>query len=170
MPNSLINPDVPITKQDLANFYQRILPYLGVTGELNDLSDVLITSASSGQVIRFNSTTGKWENAEIINDSSSSSAIAWSASKVSTELATKQGTLTAGAGITITNNVISSSAAGVKLEIVQTLPVSDIDPQTIYLVPSEDPQTDNEYDEYIYVDNEQKLMRTRQTADEFYNH
>lgn len=39
------------------------------------------------------------------------------------------------------------------IEVVQTLPVQDISDTTIYLVPSQDPQTANSYDEFIHVNN-----------------
>ena len=42
-------------------------------------------------------------------------------------------------------------AAGLKLEPVQTLPTTDIDTHTIYLVPKSTPTTDNAKDEYVYV-------------------
>ena len=142
--------------------------------DLGDLTDVTLTTPTEGQVLSYNSQTDEWVNStvatidysqeissltsenslqtsEINSLSTAASELSSETTVLGSEVATKQDQLTAGAGITITNNVISSSAAGVKLEIVSTLPVSDIDPQTIYLVPSEDPQTDNEYDEYIYV-------------------
>ena len=39
------------------------------------------------------------------------------------------------------------------IEVVQTLPVQDISDTTIYLVPSQDPQVANSYDEFIHVNN-----------------
>ena len=41
----------------------------------------------------------------------------------------------------------------IDFRIVQTLPTEDISPSTFYLVPSLDPETQNLYDEYIYVNN-----------------
>ena len=41
----------------------------------------------------------------------------------------------------------------IDFRIVQTLPVTDISESTIYLVPSLDPETQNLYDEYVYVNN-----------------
>lgn len=153
MPNSVSNPNVPVTKQDLADFYQRILPYLGAVGSLNDLSDVLISSATNGQSIKYNATSGKWENATIIDDTASSNAVAWSASKVISELGGKQATLTAGVGITITNGVISANP-GISMTIVNALPTEDISATTIYLVPSATSATNNIYDEFVYVNNQ----------------
>lgn len=46
------------------------------------------------------------------------------------------------------------------IEVVQTLPVSDISETTIYLVPNSDPEQGNYYDEYIYVNNTWELVGT----------
>ena len=40
----------------------------------------------------------------------------------------------------------------IKFEIVAELPTTDIKEDTIYLVPNTDPETQNNYDEYVYVD------------------
>ena len=61
-----------------------------------------------------------------------------------------QSRLEAGANITINGNVISATP-GIKLTVVETLPTEDIDTDTIYLVPKEDTESNNIYDEYIYV-------------------
>jgi hypothetical protein len=61
---------------------------------------------------------------------------------------------------------------------VQTLPVTDIDDTAIYLVPIQDPQTSDNYAEYIYINNQwEKLGETPievdldnyYTKDETYN-
>lgn len=46
------------------------------------------------------------------------------------------------------------------IEVVQTLPVSDISETTIYLVPTQDPEQGNYYEEYIYVNNAWELVGT----------
>ena len=46
------------------------------------------------------------------------------------------------------------------IEVVQTLPVSDISTTTIYLVPTQDPEQGNYYEEYIYVNNAWELVGT----------
>ena len=46
------------------------------------------------------------------------------------------------------------------IEVVQTLPVSDISTTTIYLVPASDPEQGNYYEEYIYVNNAWELVGT----------
>lgn len=40
-----------------------------------------------------------------------------------------------------------------KKEVVQTLPIQDIDENTIYLVPKQTAGTQNVYDEYMYINN-----------------
>lgn len=67
-------------------------------------------------------------------------------------LGLKQDSLTAGAGITITNNIISATT-GLSVEIVQELPSTDISSDKLYLVPNSSSSADNIYDEYIYVNN-----------------
>lgn len=46
------------------------------------------------------------------------------------------------------------------IEVVNTLPVSDISETTIYLVPASDPEQGNYYEEYIYVNNAWELVGT----------
>ena len=46
------------------------------------------------------------------------------------------------------------------IEVVQALPVSDISETTIYLVPAQDPEQGNYYEEYIYVNNAWELVGT----------
>lgn len=91
----------------------------GGASDLDDLSDVDITSPTDGQVLKYNSTSRKWENDDEsgggaeIDDTTTSQSKVWSSSKTSTELSTKQGTLTAGTGIAIdSNNVISATGGG----------------------------------------------------------
>lgn len=45
-------------------------------------------------------------------------------------------------------------------EIVQTLPTEDISTRTIYLVPSQDPEQGNYYEEYMYISNTWELIGT----------
>ena len=53
-----------------------------------------------------------------------------------------------------------SSVVGMHFEIVQTLPVSDIDPSVIYLILNGESQEENIYDEYIYVNDAWELIGT----------
>ena len=46
------------------------------------------------------------------------------------------------------------------IEVVEELPTEDISDTTIYLVPAEDPEVGNYYEEYIYVNNTWELVGT----------
>lgn len=76
-----------------------------VPDDLNDLSDVSLSSPTNGQVLKYNSTTQKFENQ---NESGGGG-----------------GSYTAGNGIDITNDVISTkqSVSGDLAEIVDELPI-----------------------------------------------
>jgi hypothetical protein len=58
-----------------------------------DLTDVDLTSPADGQLLRYNGTSGKWENAGIIDDTTASASSVYSSSKVNSELALKQDAL-----------------------------------------------------------------------------
>lgn len=79
-------------------------------------------------------------------------------SKVSTINQTKQDKLTAGSGIKIENNTISSTLDVQLYEIVDSLPTQDVEPGKIYLVLSEISTESNKYTEYVYVNNEWEIM------------
>lgn len=51
-----------------------------------------------------------------------------------------------------------SAITTMDLQVVQTLPTEDISTTTIYLVPKSTAQTNNAYDEYIYVSNTWELI------------
>lgn len=51
-----------------------------------------------------------------------------------------------------------SGLTGVNFSVVQQLPTHDISTHTIYLVPSDDSQTSNVYNEYIYINNNWELI------------
>lgn len=79
-------------------------------------------------------------------------------SKVSTINQTKQDKLTAGSGIKIENNTISSTLDVQLYKIVDSLPTQDVEPGKIYLVLSEISTESNKYTEYVYVNNEWEIM------------
>ena len=79
-------------------------------------------------------------------------------SKVSTINQTKQDKLTAGSGIKIENNTISSTLDVQLYKIVDSLPIQDVEPGKIYLVLSEIPTESNKYTEYMYVNNEWEII------------
>lgn len=59
-------------------------------------------------------------------------------------------------GVTLSGNLTAADLgikAGVQFKIVPQLPVTDIDDATIYLVPVQVGQTDNIYQEWIYINN-----------------
>lgn len=79
-------------------------------------------------------------------------------SKVSTINQTKQDKLTAGSGIKIENNTISSTLDVQLYKIVDSLPTQDVEPGKIYLVLSETSTESNKYTEYVYVNNEWEII------------
>lgn len=79
-------------------------------------------------------------------------------SKVSTINQTKQDKLTAGSGIKIENNTISSTLDVQLYKIVDSLPTQDVEPGKIYLVLSETSTESNKYTEYAYVNNEWEII------------
>lgn len=111
-----------------------------------------------------------------IDDTETSSNSTWSSNKIDSELDNKQDVLSAGSRISFSGNTISAdseiddtantstntwSASKINaviaalnklsLAIVQTLPTEDISTTTIYLVPKSTLQTNNVYDEYVYI-------------------
>lgn len=70
----------------------------------------------------------------------------------------KQDKLVAGAGINISDNVISCIVDLTLYKVVLELPTKDIDPTKIYLVLDEDGEEGNIWKEYIYVNNYWELM------------
>lgn len=65
----------------------------GTTGSstLAGLTDVDLTSVANGQILKYNSTTGKWENVEPtsgveIDDTTTSSTKTWSSNKIDSEI------------------------------------------------------------------------------------
>ena len=79
-------------------------------------------------------------------------------SGIKSALDTKQNTLVAGNGITISGNVISASGS-IEFQIVEELPASGAS-NVIYLLPLEDSEEDNIYEEYIWVNNDWELIGT----------
>lgn len=79
-------------------------------------------------------------------------------SKISTINQTKQDKLTAGSGIKIENNIISSTLDVQLYKIVDSLPSQDIESGKIYLVLSETTTESNKYTEYVYVNGEWEII------------
>lgn len=56
---------------------------------------------------------------------------------------------------------ITVAVSGIlKRAIVETLPIQDIDPNTIYMILKTDPELHNVYDEWMYINNEWELIGT----------
>jgi len=72
--------------------------------------------------------------------------------------ANKQNALTAGTGIDITNNVISSTVDLTLYQLVTSLPTSNISTNKIYLIQSGTSGTNNIYTEYIYVNSAWEII------------
>lgn len=77
------------------------------------------------------------------------------------QIALKQNELTAGAGIAITDDVISCTVPGFSVQVVQVLPASGVT-GTIYLVPVIAPGTQNIYNEFIWVNSQWEQIGTTQ--------
>lgn len=156
-----------------------LLQKIGLKANSADLATV----ATSG---KYSDLSGK---PSIDTALSTSSTNAVQNKVVTNALNSKQHTLTAGTRITITNNTISatseiddtastssttktwsvskiaeaiSAISSLDILIVQTLPTEDISTTTIYFVPKTTSQTDNIYDEYMYINNAWELIGTTQ--------
>ena len=60
--------------------------------------------------------------------------------------------------ITISDDGTISAVSSLKIEVVDTLPTTDISTATIYFVPKTAADTDNVYSEYIYVNEKWELI------------
>ena len=56
------------------------------------------------------------------------------------------------------------------VEVVETLPTEDIDTSAIYLVPSDDPTTQDLYLEYMYINNQWELLGQKQIVVDLSNY
>lgn len=81
-------------------------------------------------------------------------------SQIDTQMAGKQGTLTAGAGIGISaNNTISCTVPGFSVQVVSILPATGVE-GVIYLVPLLGPTSQNIYNEFIWVNSQWEQIGT----------
>lgn len=71
----------------------------------------------------------------------------------------KQDKLTAGTGIAISSGNVISATASISFQIVETLPASG-NSYTFYLLPLQDSEQNNVYQEYIWVNNTWELVGT----------
>lgn len=86
-----------------------------------------------------------------INDSSPSDYTTYSGNKIETKQDSTDNTLTTTSKTIVGAINEVNSKVNNKFIVAQTLPVSDIDEFAIYLVPKSTAQTNNIYDEYIYI-------------------
>lgn len=80
----------------------------GGSSTLAGLSDVNLTNPTDGQLLRYNGTSGKWENAGIINDTTASTSSVYSSNKTDTLLSGKQGLIT-----TVSHSITPSASSTV---------------------------------------------------------
>ena len=59
--------------------------------------------------------------------------------------------------------LIDSGEIGITIQIVETLPTEDINPHCIYLILNSDPELENVYDEYMYIENNWELIGSTAT-------
>lgn len=76
-------------------------------------------------------------------------------------LDSKQGILTAGAGIAIADDVISCTVPGFSVRVLPALPATG-EPYTIYLIPVLGPSSQNIYNEFIWVNDAWEQIGTTQ--------
>lgn len=129
---------------------------------LADLTDVDVTGAQDGNVLALNGTSGKWEEKGLATVASSGSYndLSNNPTKLS-DFSNDSGFITNTVN-NLTNyyrksetytqaevNALISSVVTIDIEVVQTLPTTDISTTTIYLLPKQTAGTDDVYDEYI---------------------
>lgn len=81
----------------------------GGATELTNLNDVNLTNPADGQLLRYNGTSGKWENAGIINDTTSSTSSVYSSKKTNTLLSAKADKVVVVTGVTKNSNTIGDA-------------------------------------------------------------
>jgi hypothetical protein len=86
-----------------------------------------------------------------INDSSPSDYTTYSGNKIETKQNATDNTLTTTSKTIVGAINEVNSKVNNKFIVAQTLPVSDIDEFAIYLIPKSTAQTNNIYDEYVYI-------------------
>lgn len=119
----------------------------GGSSTLADLTDVDVTGASDGDVLALNGTSGKWEDKKLptkLSDFTNDTGFITNTVNNLTNYYKKSETYTQAEV-----NALISSVVTIDIEVVQTLPTTDISTTTIYLLPKTTAGTDDIYDEYI---------------------
>ena len=134
----------------------------GGSSTLAGLSDVDVTGAQDGNVLALNGTSGKWEEKGLATVASSGSYndLSNKPTKLS-DFSNDSGFITNTVN-NLTNyykksetytqaevDALISAVVTIDIEVVQTLPTTDISTTTIYLLPKQTAGTDDVYDEYI---------------------
>lgn len=134
----------------------------GGSSTLADLTDVDVTGASDGDVLALNGTSGKWEEKTLarVATSNSYSDLSNKPTKLS-DFSNDSGFITNTVN-NLTNyykksetytqsevDALISAIVTIDIEVVQTLPTTEISTTTIYLLPKQTAETDDVYDEYI---------------------
>lgn len=154
-------------KLALKTYFDSIYSVITTLGGLNDTS---ISNPTNGQFLKYNSTSGKWENASgggggtsdyyDLDNKPSINNVTLAGNKSSDDL----GLITK--AVNDLTNYYNKTSSYSKAEVdamiaaakngrfvaVATLPTTDIQTNVIYLVPSSDPKTGNVKDEYINLD------------------
>lgn len=169
-----------LDKTGVAYYLTKIKSFLSSTYVAKDGDKVLSTNDyTNAEKTKLEGITAGATKTEI-DDTTTSAEKVWSSSKINTQISGKQDALTPGSRISIdsstntisadseiddtantsTNtwsaskiNAVISALNKLSLAIVQTLPTQDISNTTIYLVPKTTSQTNNIYDEWVYVNN-----------------
>lgn len=134
----------------------------GGSSTLAGLSDVDTTGASAGDVLSLDGTSGKWEGETLatVAKSGSYNDLLNKPTKLS-DFSNDTGFITNTVN-NLTNyykksetytqaevDALISAVVTIDIEVVQTLPTTDISTTTIYLLPKQTAGTDDVYDEYI---------------------
>lgn len=118
-----------------------------------DSTQIKNSAITNNKIADFAITSEKINNNAVTNQK-----LAVQISNEINKIATKQDALTAGAGISISNQNVISATASITFSVVEELPESG-NTQTIYLVPNSG-SAPNIYDEYIWVNSTWEMIGT----------
>ena len=141
-----------------------------IASELESLSTLMseLTSSVSSESTA-QSQIDSTQNRSLSSLGAASSELGSEVAVLNSEVADKQDILTAGPGITISGNIISSTS-GISFAVVDALPTTNISTSTIYLLPKLDTDTDDIYDEWGYINNTwEHLGNTKIDLSNYYN-
>jgi|GEM_PF-3266619 len=128
------------------------LKSVAFSGSYTDLSDKPTIPTKTSQLTNDSSFPTKTDVTNAVSTHNSAT------DAHSTQFAGKQDKLTAGTGIDIAGNVISTTLDLSLYQLVTSLPTSNISTNKIYLVQSSTSGTNNIYTEYIYVNSAWEIL------------